>query len=105
MNLSPLRYVLLLTLLAIATSCGKKTDGGGASDKFGTNKLNEAFSSAPASQKSVVQNAETSISGKDYGRAYDALQNLSRDTTLTPEQTQAINGSLLELGKYPRLAP
>lgn len=105
MNLSPLRYVLLLTLLAIATSCGKKTDGGGASDRFGTNKLEATFSTAPASQKIVVHNAETSINAKDYGRAYDALQNLSRDTTLTPEQTQAISGSLLELGKYPRSAP
>jgi len=98
--------MLLAVLPFIQGGCGKSgTSAQNGTDKFGTNKLETVFVEGNAKQKEVIQKAEAAIKAQDYGTAYDALQGLYQDTSLSAEQTQAIKDSMLVLGNYPRRAP
>lgn len=104
MRTLPLICLLITSVIAVA-GCGKKSAENSKADRFGTNKLETVFITGSTSQKNVVHQAEAVINQQNYGAAYDLLQNLSRDQSLTPEQAQAIKDSLLELGNVPRSAP
>ena len=101
-----LHALLILAATAIVCAgCGKSTKSAATADKFGTNKLETVFADAGMPIKSVVQKAKASIGAQDYGAAYDALQGLTRNPSLTSEQMEALKSSLLALGDVPRRAP
>lgn len=98
-------FVLLMVLMIVAAGCGSGSKSASGADKFGTNKLETAFAEAGVPVKGAIQKAEASIKSKDYGAAYDTLFALTKDTSLSPEQTQAIKSTLEVLGNYPRKTP
>ncbi len=56
-----------------------------------TSKLQSAFQSAPAVDKTEVQNAITAVKSQDYSGALASLQKVASDTNLTPEQKAAVD--------------
>jgi hypothetical protein len=105
-NKSVVHALLILTLAVLAgAGCGKAAKKTEAADPIGTNKLETVFADAGAPVKNVIKKSEAAIAAKDYGTAYDALQGLTRGSSLNAEQSEAVKNALLVLGNFPRNAP
>lgn len=98
-------FLILTAAILVGAGCGQSEKKAAAADPFGTNKLETVFADAAAPVRNAIKKSETAIAAQDYGAAYDALQVLSRDKTLSPEQMDALKNSLLALGNVPRRAP
>ena len=83
--------------LGLLGLCGCSKEGGTAGAAVDTAKVESAFQSAEAADKTEVQNAITAIKGGKYSDALASLQKAAASVKLTPEQKSALEALINEV--------